>query len=33
MDWMLWCLAGEHLGDVGDHVIGLWGTHICLMMA
>lgn len=34
MDWVLWCLAGERLGDVGDHyVFGPWGTHICLRMA
>lgn len=34
MDWVFWYLASEHLGDVGDyHVIGLWGTPICLRMA
>lgn len=34
MDWVLWYLASEHLGDLGDyHVIGLRGTHIGLRMA
>ena len=34
IDWVLWYLASEHLGNVGDyHVFGLWRTHLFLRMA